>query len=558
MMDDLLDFERLHTELEGIGFTDIEIFENTILCKATVGTQTVGLKGILPETFPYELPAIYIDEQSYSNISPLPHVGPDFCICTFDKSTVIPNFKAPAQVVLASFVKAREIIDQGITKRNVEDFQEEFCSYWSTDCVLAAESIVNLPEKPTTISAYYSNQTNKVYLANTKEELDRYLGNIGIKKRYLSHYHACLYLPLEIGISPPFPNSNYGMYKLIHSDRTISVDYDNFLKSRLPGNAYIAFSISQPHSDSRCLQLFVHTKISYSTNGFRKGRVPIELAFLRDTKKVAPVKFLVEDMRQERLFTRGGTGLMSGVAKVAIIGCGSVGSYIVEALSEYGVSSFVFVDNDTLSVENIARHYCGYEYIGKKKATALKEKLCKHNPNITSEVYEENGLLFLQNHVAVLNSCDLIFIATANLALEHKIISEICAGKINKPVILTWVEPLLAGGHAILLNKQQDIFASLFDKEYFFLGRVIENGEKFYKKEFGCQSTYLPYSAFDLKRFIYEFLNYLLFHSIPKKKTGNYLFTWLGNLPAVQDAGAVIASKWIDMLPYSNHIKRID
>ena len=174
MMDDLLDFERLHTELEGIGFTDIEIFENTILCKATVGTQTVGLKGILPETFPYELPAIYIDEQSYSNISPLPHVGPDFCICTFDKSTVIPNFKAPAQVVLASFVKAREIIDQGITKRNVEDFQEEFCSYWSTDCVLAAESIVNLPEKPTTISAYYSNQTNKVYRLQQEPHFHRF------------------------------------------------------------------------------------------------------------------------------------------------------------------------------------------------------------------------------------------------------------------------------------------------------------------------------------------------------------------------------------------------
>ena len=37
---------------------------------------------------------------------------------------------------------------------------------------------------------------------------------------------------------------------------------------------------------------------------------------------------------------------MGAVSKVAIIGCGSVGSYIVEALSEYGISSFIFVDND--------------------------------------------------------------------------------------------------------------------------------------------------------------------------------------------------------------------
>lgn len=556
MMEDLLNFRTFKETLGTNGFRDIKVSENSIFCKAIICEHTIGLKGVLPETFPYEFPTIYIDEQSYANISPLPHIGSDFDICTFDKSTVIPNFKSPTQLLLASFVKAREIIRQGIAKENIEDFAEEFCSYWIIDCDSAAESILTLPDKPTTICAYYSRQTKKVYLSNRKKELDHYLGNIGIKKRYLNDYHDCLYLPLCINISPPFPNTNYGMYKLIQSDKTVSSAYDKFLKARLPGSAFIAFSML--HSGYRCLQLFVHTNVSYSTNGFRKGRLPIDLAFLRDTKKTAPVKFLVEDMRQERLFTRGGTGIMGAVSKVAIIGCGSVGSYIVEALSEYGILSFIFVDNDKLSAENIARHYCGYEYVGKKKATALKEKLCKHNPNIKSEIYAENGLLFIQNHAAELNSCDLIFVATANLPLEYKIVSEVCAGTITKPVILTWVEPLLAAGHAILLNKQQDIFSSLFDEEYTFSGQVITNGENFQKKEFGCQSTYIPYGAFDLKRFIYEFLSYLLFNNIPKEKKGNYLFTWCGNIPEVQKAGGIIAPKWSDASPYSSHIKRID
>ena len=167
-------------------------------------------------------------------------------------------------------------------------------------------------------------------------------------------------------------------------------------------------------------------------------------------------------------------------------------------------------------------------------------------------------MLFIQNHAAELNSCDLIFVATANLPLEYKIVSEVCAGTITKPVILTWVEPLLAAGHAILLNKPQDIFSSLFDEEYTFSGRVITNGENFQKKEFGCQSTYIPYGAFDLKRFIYEFLSYLLFNNIPKEKKGNYLFTWCGNISEVQKAGGIIAPKWSDASPYSSHIKRVD
>ena len=99
-------------------------------------------------------------------------------------------------------------------------------------------------------------QTKKVYLSNRKKELDHYLGNIGIKKRYLNDYHDCLYLPLCINISPPFPNTNYGMYKLIQSDKTVSSAYDKFLKARLPGSAFIAFSML--HSGYRCLQTSVY------------------------------------------------------------------------------------------------------------------------------------------------------------------------------------------------------------------------------------------------------------------------------------------------------------
>ena len=125
MMEDLLNFRTFKETLGTNGFRDIKVSENSIFCKAIICEHTIGLKGVLPETFPYEFPTIYIDEQSYANISPLPHIGSDFDICTFDKSTVIPNFKSPTQLLLASFVKAREIIRQGIAKENIEDFAEE-------------------------------------------------------------------------------------------------------------------------------------------------------------------------------------------------------------------------------------------------------------------------------------------------------------------------------------------------------------------------------------------------------------------------------------------------
>lgn len=556
MMDDRLDFDILKNELESIQFTNITFSKRSFSCETKTIDTLVNFECVLPETFPYDFPVVYISKEIYDAFQPLPHINSDLSICTFDKATAVPNFNAPLQLILATLSQARKIIQQGISKENTADFQEEFSSYWSTECTAKAESIFDFSNKPTTLSAYYASQTGKVYLANTKGALNQYLNNIGITKRYLKDYHDCLYLPLSIDIYPPFPNTNIDMYKAISRDKTVSSIYETFLRKRLPGSAFVAFSTT--HSNQRCLQLFAHTNVSYSTNGFRKGHIPIELAYLRDTKKNAPIKFLVEDMRQKRLFSRGGVGLMDDIKKIAIIGCGSVGSYITEALCECGISSFVLIDNDSLSAENIARHFCGYEYIGKKKVSAIKDKLCKHNPNILSEAYDENGLLFLQNHLEQLNSCDLIFVATANLPLEHKIVTEICAGAIEKPVVFTWVEPFLSAGHAILINKSQNIFSDLFNEEYIFSDRVVLNGEFFQKRESGCQSTYSPYGAFELKRFIYELLSYLFHENLPKKKSGNYLFSWIGNLHSVEKHGGKISSKWSTATPYSKFIKRID
>ena len=42
-----------------------------------------------------------------------------------------------------------------------------------------------------------------------------------------------------------------------------------------------------------------------------------------------------------------------GKAKVAIFGIGGVGSYVVEALSRAGISNFVLVDKDVVSISNL-------------------------------------------------------------------------------------------------------------------------------------------------------------------------------------------------------------
>ena len=54
MMDDLLDLNALVQELEELGFSDISTSEDTIFCKAIICECVINLRGVLPQTFPYE------------------------------------------------------------------------------------------------------------------------------------------------------------------------------------------------------------------------------------------------------------------------------------------------------------------------------------------------------------------------------------------------------------------------------------------------------------------------------------------------------------------------
>ena len=60
-------------------------------------------------------------------------------------------------------------------------------------------------------------------------------------------------------------------------------------------------------------------------------------------------------------------------ARVAMLGCGSLGGGVTDLLARTGVSRMTLVDPDTLTFENIGRHILGARAVGMNKAVALKE-----------------------------------------------------------------------------------------------------------------------------------------------------------------------------------------
>ena len=88
----------------------------------------------------------------------------------------------------------------------------------------------------------------------------------------------------------------------------------------------------------------------------------------------------------EDMYTRTRALIGDGVdrlreSKVAVFGCGGVGSYVIEALARAGVGSITVVDGDAVSVTNLNRQLIAtVDTVGKPKAEVQRERILSINP----------------------------------------------------------------------------------------------------------------------------------------------------------------------------------
>lgn len=77
-------------------------------------------------------------------------------------------------------------------------------------------------------------------------------------------------------------------------------------------------------------------------------------------------------------------------AKVAIIGIGGVGSFVLEGLARAGVGNFVLVDDDKICLTNINRQIIALRStIAKPKVEVAKARVLDINPDAKVETYQE-------------------------------------------------------------------------------------------------------------------------------------------------------------------------
>ena len=111
-------------------------------------------------------------------------------------------------------------------------------------------------------------------------------------------------------------------------------------------------------------------------------------------------------------------------SRVLIAGCGSGGGQVALQLVMSGVKHFTLIDKDVLKIENVIRHVCGLQFVGRRKVDALEDVLRDRNPEISVRKFEKD-LLQWNGLESEVQRSRIVVLATDNDPTRYQI-NELC------------------------------------------------------------------------------------------------------------------------------------
>lgn len=525
------------------------------------------LRVAIPYTFPDLLPSVFPEGANLDQNARIPHLDSRGLLCTFDTNEVVTNPDAhPGDIVLAVVERALTLWQDGMEGVNHQDFSDEFEAYWALESVNHVLALVPADSQLRTMQAWHLQPHWKGHtwlVAPTQADGRCWLTNIGY--RVSGTPTPVLYLPLARLGMPPYPATNRELFNRLkqHDPRALHRLLAFLGRQRRP--AGILFSV--PAGPARAMGMWWHPAIldapsrilshrrraSGSIRGFRPGPRAAQMELLAHHGDEQLIRGTITRVDPDRLLGRTAGSIEPRAAQpVNIVGCGSIGSLLAEQLARSGVvSGLRLIDPETLTVENVLRHLCGMADVGQPKVGAVARQLATRFPHLGIEQQAHNVLDLLRTTPDALVPAALTVVAIGDYAAERRINRLARSGVLptTTPLCFVWVEPHLAGGHAVLVHPTQPgCLECLFDDRLLFSHRVIADPQGLTRREAGCQTTYMPYSGVDAVTFVAALGRFLCAAAtIPE----NTVFSWVGDRDQVQRGGRAVQPQWEGSRPFT-------
>jgi hypothetical protein len=486
-----------------------------------IAGQSVTFLIGLDEAFPLSLPLYFIKE--YDSFTFIPHIEVDGMVCYTRDDNVFVDYKNIEGVLLESFTLAKRTVETGLSGENGDDFINEFEAYWlRSKEVLIIHGNLNLSSTAAQIKI---GTRNKLMFAVSEENeyLEKVKKFINLEEKGITYQNAILFT-LRKGFYP----------KVLRKESELTFEY---FKSLVDGvdpsdlkvlqklvnrstktKEYVLVSFEQPDG--------VQSLIGFEFSGAAKHPIVAE-SF---KGKIRPVS--IQRLDKSYMIRRGGNGLTFFDKKGLVIGCGSVGGFIIEELIRSGFTDLTIVDNDVMSVDNSYRHYLGFEFIGKPKVDGIKRKIDRSFPHSNIVALKGKIEKFIDDKKIDFKDYQFIVVATGNVTINHFLNELALEGFPQLPMCYVWNEPYGLGGHVLMTNMGgAGCYHCLYDNPFTYNRASFAEKDQprgFLKAISGCGTMYTPFSSIDSRMSACLAVKKVI-EVLSDSNARNTIFSWKGD-----------------------------
>lgn len=398
-------------------------------------------------------------------------------VCLHEQGSII-NF------LMSNEEKIIDVIDRLIQLLSLspleieEEFQKEFLYYWNEQAKNDIPVRVYVaPDKVfQSMNVYQNNDkmlravTNGIKL-NDKETWN-FVNNI-----------CAFYIPIidNRRILPPLKDKRWkadDIMRIINGRDIARVShetYESIKKAKVNSNkAYIMFEMMiLNHGINFCS--LVYFKNSKTETLMDKLKNSIEKIEIIETKR-CDYFFLNEQI---------GNDISVIDKKVAIVGVGSLGSYLATELVKSGIKNLTLYDSDTLEEANIMRHRAKLYWSNFSKVTAMKFDLESMQPEIIVNAKQES--ITQETLRRDIHKFDMIIFTVGSSDVQLMSNAIFKAANYDKPVIYSWLEAGGVNSHILKVDySKKGCFECLYtDKE----GNLVNNKANKQSEELVEQNT---------------------------------------------------------------------
>lgn len=520
------------------------------------GDPSIGsvVRVLLPESFPYGRPLIATSSELFLV---WPHIEEDGGICALPLTATLNPYD-PLAVTQYVLNEALDVIKLGRSATNVDDFRQEFHSYWDRAVTEGSVPVVSTLidfASPRIISAWYGKQ--HVIVGDSDDKLQEWMDRRFETTKDRRVFEPGLLLRLDAPLLPDqYPRRITDVGIMVQS---LDQRSRTFLTSRLladttrsllvldapttNGRALAALRLSPPSGRNMCGR-----RVDVRQKGFRPGRVPENLEISRYLNSApAPQRLKVKRADSRWIHGRDADSKAQLLAqkKVAIIGIGSVGSFVAELLAASGVGSLSLVDYETLTFANAGRHLLGVDSEGSYKSQGVAELLQKRFPHHSIRGIASDGQSFLQEAANHNQEYDLILTVAGDWELDCLVNDQYLnpLTPISKHIVFGWTEPHAVAGHAVLLTGADGCLLCHFEETGLPKLKVAKWEKETMLSEPACGGSFQPYGPIEIMA-INSMIASLAIDSLLGKASNNLHRVYVSDEIRIRETGGEVTSKW--------------